>query len=257
MSAERRTFAVFTLHPSPFLLLLCVAGCQHSRPAVAHLSPPEEDNARPVLKARQAADIQVAMGRTLEKRGDLERAQAAYLEALKQDPGRGDACARLAVLYDRQGNFTRSAELYRMAHELQGDDPSLCCNEGYSLYLQGRWREAEASLRRAIALDPAGPRAHNNLGLALAHSGRAPEALAEFRQAGCSEAEAEANLAFALAVEGAWAEARAHYERALTADPKLGPARKGLQKVNAVMARAGPAAEVLPPQGAPTPPNAE
>jgi Flp pilus assembly protein TadD len=208
--------------------------------------PEEEENVRPVLKARQAADIKVAMGRTLEKRGDLEGAQAAYLEALRQDPNRADACARLAVLYDRQGKFARSAELYRLAHDLQGDSPSLCCNQGYSFYLQRRWADAEASLRRAIALGPAEPRAHNNLGLTLAHAGRPDEALAEFRKAGCNETEAEINLALALATEGSWVEARAHYEQALTADPSSARARKGLRDLDSLTAKAATATAALP-----------
>jgi Flp pilus assembly protein TadD len=237
--------ARFRLPPSVFRLAFWVfaaVGCQHNRPAFTSLSAPEEDPA-PVLKARQAADIRVALGRTLEKRGDLEQAQAAYLEALKEDPSRGDACARLAVLYDRQGKCAEAAEFHRRAHDLGGDSAALYVNQGYSFYLQGRWADAEASLRQAIALDPANPRAHNNLGLALAHAGQADEALAEFRRAGCTEAEAQSNLAFALAVEGSWAEARAHYEQALTLDPHSVPARKALRSLDSLMAKMTPPPE--------------
>jgi hypothetical protein len=48
------------------------------------LSAPEEDRA-PILEARQAADIRVALRRTLEQRGDLEQAQAAYREAVPSE----------------------------------------------------------------------------------------------------------------------------------------------------------------------------
>jgi Flp pilus assembly protein TadD len=225
---------------------LAGAGCQHGRPAVASLSAPDEVMA-PVLEARQAADIQVAMGRTLEQRGDLEQAQAAYLDALKQDPRRGDACARLAVLYDRQAKWAESEEFYRRAHDLQGDSPGLLCNRGYSFYLQGRWADAEASLRQAIALDPANQRAYNNLGLTLARSGRVEEALAEFRRVGCTEAEAETNLALALALGESWAEARTHYEQALTLDPSSVRARKGLRDLDLLTAKIARASHTSPP----------
>jgi Flp pilus assembly protein TadD len=221
------------------------AGCQHNRPAVAGLSAPDEARV-PVLEARKAADIQVALGRTLEQGGDLEQAQAAYLEALKQDPRRGDACARLAVLHDRQAKWPESEEFYRRAHDLEGDSPGLLCNRGYSFYLQGRWEDAETSLRQAIALDPANQRAHNNLGLVLARSGRADEARAEFRRAGCSEAEAQTNLALALALEGSWDEARAHYDQALTLDPNSVQARRGLRDLDALTAKLAHAPEALP-----------
>jgi Tfp pilus assembly protein PilF len=227
------------------LCALSLAGCQHNRPAVASLSAPDEPRA-PILEARQAADIRVALGRTLEQRGDLEQAQETYLEALKQDPSRGDACARLAVLYDRQGKCAQSEEFYLRAHDLQGDSPRLLCDRGYSFYLQGRWADAETSLRRAIDLDPANQRAHNNLGLTLARSGRAEEALAEFRRGGCNEAEAQANLALTLALEGSWTEARARYEQALNLEPNSNPARKGLRDLDAVIAKVARASPTSP-----------
>jgi Tfp pilus assembly protein PilF len=193
------------------------------------------------LEARQVADIQVSLGQTLEKRGDYEQAEAAYREAVKQAPTRGDAWARLAVLDDRQGKFAESAECYRKAMELQGASASLCNNQGYSLYLQRRWAEAERSLRQALALDPANKRAHNNLGLLLAHAGQDPEGLSEFRQAGCTEAEAHANVALARAMEGDRDGALAHYERAAAIDPNSVSARRGLKQMRELVARAAPA----------------
>jgi Flp pilus assembly protein TadD len=217
---------------------LSAAGCLHAGlPLASQTGAPGEDNA-PVLEPRQAADIKVAMGRTLEQSGDLEQAQTVYREALKLDPSRGDACGRLAVLYDQQGKWAESEELYRKAHALQGDTPALLCNRGYSLYLQGRHAEAEKSLRQAIALDPDNRRAHTNLGLTLASLERTEEALAEFRRAGCNEVEAHANLGLSLALSGCWLSARAHYEQALAVNPKCIPARNGLKALDSLIAKA-------------------
>jgi Flp pilus assembly protein TadD len=184
------------------------------------------------------ADVKIAFGRTLEKRGAPDQAQAAYLEALKLDPGRADACERLAVLYDQQCKFEEAATWHRKAVAAQPKNPDFHCNLGYSLYLQGNMIEAEQSLRRCLALSNEHARGHNNLGMVLARTGRCEEALAEFRRAGCNENDAQTNLAYALTLECRWAEARACYERVLAADPSSPASQKGLQTLNSLMTRA-------------------
>lgn len=186
------------------------------------------------LSPPQVADVQVAMGRSLEKRGEEDRAMSAYLDAVKQDPSRADALTRLAVLYDEQGRFASSRTAYEKALAAQPGSPDLYCDMGYSLYLQHHLAEAEMNLRQAIALAPDHRRAHNNLGLVLAHGGREDEALAEFRRAGCTEADARNNLAFALTLNGRTPEARQQYEQALAAEPSSAAAKKAIQELDAL-----------------------
>src|SRR5438874_2559495 len=83
----------------------CLVGChQFSQPLTPAGSLLSADGERtPALRDSQVADVQVALGRSLEHSGDLARAQAAYQEALNHDPARADACERLAVVCDRQG----------------------------------------------------------------------------------------------------------------------------------------------------------
>src|SRR5207249_10438430 len=76
------------------------------------------------------------------------------------------------------------------------------------------------------------------LGLLLGRTGRDDDALAEFRKAGCTEADARVNLAFALSLERRWPEARGQYRQALAADASSAPARKGLKELEAAMAKA-------------------
>jgi Tfp pilus assembly protein PilF len=182
----------------------------------------------------------VALGRVAERQGDFPRAMATYRAALERDRSRADACLRLAVLHDSQGKFTESAGWYRRALELAPGDPDVFCDMGYSLYLQRRWAEAEMNLKQALAVNPDHARARNNLGLVLAHDGRANEALDQFLRAGNTRAEAHNNLAFALSVEGRWAEARRQYELALAADPASPVARDRLRELDAVVAKAAP-----------------
>jgi Flp pilus assembly protein TadD len=192
----------------------------------------------PKLTAAQVADVKIAYGRTLEKRGAPEQAQAVYLEALKLDSGRADACARLGVLCDQQCKFDGANSWHRKAVAAQPKNPDFQCNAGYSLYLQGNLTEAEKSLRKCLALSPDHARGHNNLGMILARTDRCEEALAEFHRAGCNEADAQTNLAYALTLERRWTEARTCYERALVADPSSAASQKGLQELHSLMAKA-------------------
>jgi Tfp pilus assembly protein PilF len=178
----------------------------------------------------------------LAKRGAVEQAEDALLKAVKDDPSRADAWASLAVLADEQGKFAQSETYYSKARSLLGDTAVLCCNRGYSYYIQRRWAEAEASLRQAITLDPTNRRAHNNLGLVLAHSSRPDEALAEFRSAGCAAAAAEANLALCLTLESSFDEARRHYQLALAADPESAVAREDLRVLDHLQEKMRPVA---------------
>jgi tetratricopeptide (TPR) repeat protein len=87
------------------------------------------------------------------------------------------------------------------------------------------------------ALAPDHARAHNNLGLVLAHSGRTEDALAQFHKAGCNEADARANLAFAWTLEGRLPDARQQYKSALAADPSSAATRKEIKELDTVVSR--------------------
>jgi Tfp pilus assembly protein PilF len=160
-----------------------------------------------------------------------------YEQAVKKDPSRGDAWRRLGILHDQQGQFDKSAEMYQKALKAQPGSTEIFCDMGYSLYLQSRWSEAEMNLRQALALQPDHARAHNNLGLLLARIGKEQEALDEFHKAGCEDADAQVNLAFALTLEQHWPEARLHYQQALRLDPSSAPARKGLKELDQLVTR--------------------
>lgn len=220
------------------LSFAALGGCEHfdlfsKSQAVITASASSE----PKLKGRQFADVQVAVGRSLEKQGETAQAIAAYSEALRIDPSRADACLRLAVLRDQEGKFQESLALYQKALAGTPGHPDIFCDMGYSLYLQRRLVEAEINLRQALALAPDHARAHNNLGFVLAALDRCEDALVEFRRAGCKEADAEINLAFALTLEKHWVEARHWYQKALAADASSTAARKGLQELDTVLAR--------------------
>ena len=216
----------------------------------------------PRITKRQAADVEFALGRSMEEEGNAEAARPAYLAALAKDPKRGDAEARLAILDDRKGDFPGAEKHFERALKLRPKDPEILCDRGYSLYLHRRWAEAEASLKQALAVDPSHARSHANLGLVFAQRGDAPAALLEFARAGCDPSDARSNLALVLAMEGRFEEARGEYALALVAKPKSALASEGLKASVAALsgkldARAiaakipGPAAR--PPRGSTRP----
>jgi Tfp pilus assembly protein PilF len=215
--------------------LAVLAGCQHTPNRVPDSTSATEPNVQ--LKPAQVADVQVAMARTLEARGEVAEAAATYAEALKHDPNRADACVRLAILSAQQGQVAESTEFYNRALKLQPENPDIYCNFGYTLYLQHRWPEAEQALRQCLTLSPEHQRAHNNLGMLLARTGTDAAAMQEFRQAGCSEADARVNLAYALSLNGDWQQARRGYEEALALQPSCDVARKGLADLTTVAAK--------------------
>lgn len=218
--------------------LACTAGCTHA-PTPAGGIPLLSTNAseKPAtLDDRQAADVQIALARGIEKQGNHDQAIAAYKQAIQRDPHRSDAMLRLAIMHDRQGKFKESGSYYEKALKESKGAADIHCNYGYSLYLQRRWADAEQHLREAIAKSSDCAQAHNNLALVLARSERGTDALVEFQRGGSSPAEAHANLAYVLTLEGRWEEARQAYGRALAVNPSLEAAREGLKKLDTLAA---------------------
>ena len=140
--------------------------------------------------AKKAGLDDAIAGILKEDAGDHEAAAALYMKSLRADPARAVAAQRLFALQPPQ----KRALL-------------------------------EPILRRALSRDPRIDEYHNLLGVLLAESGRAREALDEFRRAAELDPENPrflANLAGAYAQLQRWDEAGAEYERACAASPSSG-----------------------------------
>ena len=219
------------------VLTVLLAGCQSTGGVLGQL--PRASQAPRTLAQRigvhrysrtervlqKKAEAKMTLARSLEQQGKTADAMYAYSTALTFGE-RADARHRLAVLYDKQGDFEKSGTHYREALRRDPRNAELLCDRGYSYLLQGRPAEAEEQLRKAIKRQPELSRAHNNLGLVLAQQGRTDEALVEFAAAGCSHAEARTNLAFALMLSGDLDEAQYQLALAQQADSSLQPAEE-------------------------------
>jgi Tfp pilus assembly protein PilF len=224
-------------------LFVCLAGCQQfgswfGKPDPAAEARKEaaerEEHWTPTVTDGQKVGVQMAVARSFESDGQQDEAIRIYLDVLKKDGKRTDACCRLALLYAKKGDWKSSEQYYGLALKREPKSVELHCDLGYAYYLQARYKEAEAEFRQAIALKSDFSRAHNNLGLLMARTGREHDAIWEFSRAGCSEAEAHANLGLACTLENRWAEANDHYQFALSRDPNLAAAKAGLATLQAL-----------------------
>jgi Flp pilus assembly protein TadD len=191
-----------------------------------------------ITPAKQA-DLQITFGKVAERQGDIEGAEAAYRHALKRDRTRGDAQLYLANMQTLKGDY-RTAQLeYQKALELNPGNVDVFCDIGYSFYLQRKWDEAERNLKQALAIMPNHRRSQNNLALLYAHTDRPNEALAEFRRAGNSLADAHSNLAFSLTLDQRWQLAREHYRQALAAGADSELLRARLRELDRLVLASG------------------
>jgi tetratricopeptide (TPR) repeat protein len=117
-------------------------------------------------------------------------------------------------------------------------------NLGVLLAHQGKAAEAEQEYRQALRSNPDFAEAHFNLGMVLKKQGRAAEAEQEYRQALRSNpdaAKAHFNLGVLLYEQGKAAEAEQEYRQALRSNPDFAQAHYNL---GVLLAYQGKAAEV-------------
>jgi len=101
----------------------------------------------------------------------------------------------------------------------------------FTLLIMPTWQNSETLFRHALRVDPDNFMAHNNLGVALAASGREDEAIPHYEaavQLNPTYPEALNNLGSSRARKARYLEAIALFQRALARDPNLNSARFNL-----------------------------
>ena len=159
--------------------------------------------------------------------GDWGKAIPYFEEAERREP----TAFRLtqlgnALLENRQ--FTQAEAALRRAIALAPDEPMEWGTLGWVLWQQDKGAEARADLERAVALDPELPELHNNLANVEWGSGDQAAAEQQFREALRIEpnvAEWRLNLARVLATRGEIPEARFQFEQAIRLKPDSAEAR--------------------------------
>jgi tetratricopeptide (TPR) repeat protein/tRNA A-37 threonylcarbamoyl transferase component Bud32 len=120
--------------------------------------------------------------------GRIAAARAHYIEVLERSPGKYEAQSRLAQIEMFNGSPAKAVELYRNLLQRSSETTELS-NLAYAYMLLGRWVDAEATLRQALAADPKSPFVQLNLADVLLYQGQPASALALYRQALAATAE--------------------------------------------------------------------
>jgi tetratricopeptide (TPR) repeat protein len=131
----------------------------------------------------------------------------------------------------RNEDYRSDLSIWRSAVENWPANPRAHNNLGNALANAGRLREAIAQDEEALRLEPDFPEAHNNLGLALASGGRFTEAIAQYKEALRLKpdfSQAYNNLGIALEGEGRLPEAIAQYEQTVRLRPDSADAHYNL-----------------------------
>ena len=178
--------------------------------------------------------MQLAVAQSVEEENHPDQAAKIYLDVIKKDSHSLVAYQRLGLLYAKQGQWALSQTYFEGAIKLAPKSPELQCDLGYAFYLQHRDKEAEACFKHALAFDANYGRAHNDLGLVMARGANENDALKEFARAGCTEAQAHANLALCYSMDNRLNDARLQYRLALAMDPNLAIAKSGIAALDKV-----------------------
>jgi tetratricopeptide (TPR) repeat protein len=171
-----------------------------------------------------AAPALVAQGIAHHRAGRLERAEAAYRQALAAAPADPEALQLLGALRRQQGRPQEAIELIGRSLALAPRQPDVLCNLGGALRDVGRRHEALAAYRQAILLAPLHPEAHRLSARLLADLGRHEAAAAAYRQALAIRpglADGHAALAAILRDLGQLEAAAASLRQAIALDPTV------------------------------------
>lgn len=209
------------------IVVTSLSGCA----AIQERLPSRKKDELPVV-SKGTLESSLSLARLSERHGQIDNARQVYEMVLRNDPANGFAHHRMGIIAARQERYAEADEHFQKAIAAGPASSELLADVGYLYYRQDRLPEAEEKLRQAIQLTPSNGAAHTNLGLVMGEQGRWDECFAEFSAAG-GEASAHANLAYVFALHGEVDKAEAEYRRALSLDPKLGPAADALAQLGA------------------------
>ena len=119
------------------------------------------------LPPKDAARACMVAAEEMEKGGHPEQAVALYEKARRNDPSLKTIAHHLAVLYDAQGDSSRSLAEYKLATEEEPKNADVFSDLGYYYFKRDNLNDAERQLRKALEIDPKHQKALTNLGMVL------------------------------------------------------------------------------------------
>ncbi len=142
-----------------------------------------------VLLARKAApvrDIELLLlqGNALQELGRAEEAMRVLREGQRMNPGHPMLQNNLGyLLLEKGGDLGEASALIEASLKQDPRNGNTMDSWGWALFRQGRFKEAEDTLRKAADLVPFSPETRKHLGEALLALGRMEEALEQWERA--------------------------------------------------------------------------
>jgi Flp pilus assembly protein TadD len=153
-----------------------------------------------------------AYGRALADAGQYQQALVTLDHAHTPDAPDWRILNVQGAVLDQMGRHADAQRHYASALKIVPDEPSVLSNLGLSYLLTKDLKNAEVTLRRAVAQPNAGPKVRQNLALVVGLRGRFEEA-EKIATADLPENEATANVAYLrqmLAQKGDWKKKMGH-----------------------------------------------
>jgi tetratricopeptide (TPR) repeat protein len=123
------------------------------------------------------AEVLGNLGYVYAKKEDWEKAEARYLEAIEQRPDEPRFTIALAQLYRDSGQDEKADALTEQVASQEPLDAAEQVNRGVFLLNAGRSEAAQKAFENALDTDPSAAEAHYHLGTLLVGQGKAPEAV--------------------------------------------------------------------------------
>src|SRR5947208_983144 len=123
------------------------------------------------------------LGLALHEQGQTAEAEACYRKAIQQQPDLFEGSVNLADLLSRERRFAEAVDVYEQALARKPMIAGVWQNLGLCQHRMGALARAEASLRRAVELDPGDTGKLINLAAVLLAQQREAQAIPVIREA--------------------------------------------------------------------------
>ena len=191
----------------------------------------EDETSLANMPTNLGPEIWITNGLLYESQGNHNRALDNYTKALEIEPNNLAALQSTARLYVKQQQYAPAIDFFNRAVAVSATAPNYAELANAQQQL-GKIPEAQASIQKAIELEPTSTRYRNTMAGMLVAQGRSDEAIQQLEQVFPS-AVANYNVAYLHFVNKNMAGAQQHLQAALTADPNLQPARDLLATISA------------------------
>ncbi len=173
-----------------------------------------------------------------QKNGELEKAEALYLDILKRKSNHASSLVNLGVISKAKGDIETAIGLYKLALSLEADDPITLANLCRALQQLDRLDEALFYGKRALTIQPNLLDVCFNVGNILIQQGKLEEAFSYFRyvlKISPNDADAQASIGNILVRKNQLEEGKSELEKALKLNPNDLNTRRWLAVVNRLL----------------------